>query len=192
MSGKIKRYDSGGLIKKITRAARLLPTVTAYKLFYTKKVALYNTLSEAEKKLLAGTWYHDFSVLGIKTVQVPGFWKPNQLAKEKPLFTFIERAILLCREEKMSTKGMELFCADGFYGNYAANVGADQMLGVALDDKHLAKAVLMTKLLGNSKKVTFDKCDVFDLTGKYDFGICAGGLYHISNPFDLLKLMTKK
>jgi 2-polyprenyl-3-methyl-5-hydroxy-6-metoxy-1,4-benzoquinol methylase len=33
---------------------------------------------------------------------------------------------------------------------------------------------------------------VFDSQGPYDFGICAGGLYHISNPKELLMDLRQK
>ncbi len=62
---------------------------------------------------LLNGWYHDFEVLGLKT----GIPHPNQLNKQGHLFTLINRAIASCREKVEDVRGVELFCADGFYAN---------------------------------------------------------------------------
>lgn len=150
-------------------------------------------LSGSEIALLVDPWYHDFEVLGFKTHQrVTKGYREAQEAKQGPLFEFTAQAITLCRKQGTFVKGVELFCADGFFTNYAIQCGAQEVYGIDIDDRELSKARLITKLLGNSKKVRFDNCDVFGLDGTYDFGICAGGLYHISNPHDLLKLLSTK
>jgi len=151
-------------------------------------------LSRSEIGFLLDPWYHDFEILGLRTPQKkPGRYGLNQEAKQGPLFELIARVISLCLEKQgTSVKGVELFCADGFYANYAIRCGAEEMYGIDINDRQLAKARLITKLLGNSKKITFDHCDVFKLSGVYDFGICAGGLYHLSDPSGLLKSLTTK
>lgn len=149
-------------------------------------------LSASEMALFAEPWYHDFEVLGIKTPQIPGIYKPNQECKQEPLFSLIRKAISICRESGTSAKGVELFCADGFYSNFAVQNGAESMYGIDLNENYLTKARLITKLLGNTEKIVFQQKDVFDLNGRFDFGICAGGLYHLHNPHELLKLLTAK
>lgn len=88
-------------------------------------------------------------------------------------------------------KGVELFCADGFYANYAVQAGADEMYGIDLDKQEIRKARFITKLLGNAGRISFEEKNVFDLSGGYDFCICAGGLYHLSNPSDLVKKLKQ-
>ncbi len=181
-----------GLKNRSGRFFYLLPRRAAYGLFYTGKIRAYPSLSSGEKKLLAEPWYHNFGVLGVRTVQEPGIWRANQIAKQKPLFSYISRAIEICHERGTGSEGVELFCADGFYGNYAVQAGADHIHGVDLDDKNLAKARLMSKLLDTAGKARFDHMDVYKIEQSYDWGICAGGLYHIADPAGLLKMLTHR
>ena len=148
--------------------------------------------SYAEKKLLYGKWYHDFKDIGLRTDQYNDRYRLNQSAKQRPITEFIDRAHSLCRREQGPINGVEMFCADGFYSNYPAGKDSTEMYGVDIDNDSLTKARLITKLLGHSDRITFENCDVFKLSGEYDFGICAGGLYHMENPQHLLKLLTTK
>lgn len=185
------KNKAAGLLNRSSRAAYLMPRLAMYR-FSCAKLPHYEALSASERALLKSPWYHDFGVLGVKTVQEPGIWRPNQIAKEKPLFDYIGKAVAACRAKKTPVAGIELFCADGFYGNYAVKAGADSLVGVDLDENNLAKARLMAKLLGHSGKASFEHRDVFQIDGTYDFGICAGGLYHISDPAGLLKLVARR
>lgn len=135
-------------------------------------------------------WYHDFEVLGVKTEQKPGPYRLNQLAKQDIIFKLIDGAILLCGKTKPIT-GVELFCADGFYSNYAAKKHRTRIRGIDLSEGYLKMAREVTKTLGNEERVTFTHCNVMDLRIDYDFGICAGGLYHISEPLTLLALLRE-
>jgi hypothetical protein len=95
--------------------------------------------------------------------------------------------------------GIEFFCADGFYANYAAARGIRPILGVDLDCDSveqrrgvLDQARLVTRLLGNVDVISYRKADVFDVDGTYDIGICAGGLYHLTNPRRLLEKLREQ
>lgn len=136
-------------------------------------------------------WYHDFEVLGVKTEQKPGPYRLNQLAKQDLIFKLIDGAILLCDKTKPIT-GVELFCADGFYSNYVAKKHRTKIRGIDLSAGHLKRAREITKKLGNEGAVGFTHCDVMDLDEEYDFGICAGGLYHLADPKSLLTLLREK
>jgi len=142
--------------------------------------------------LVQDPWYHDFTVLGYPTPQLPGIFRSNQQAKQAPLFKLIDRALDLCRAQHTTIKGVELFCADGFYSNYAVSQGAAEMYGVDTDSDNLSKACVISKALGHASQVRFDKCDVFKCKGVFAFGICAGGLYHIARPQDLLTQLARQ
>jgi hypothetical protein len=136
-------------------------------------------------------WYHDFAVLGVPTPQAEGIFGPNQQAKQGILFSLIDGAI---RRSDADPTGLELFCADGFYSHYALQHGARHMTGVDLGDAqsagssmHLRQAEAMTVLLGHEGRADFRPQDVFDVQDKVDFVICAGGLYHVSDPAALLR-----
>jgi hypothetical protein len=136
-------------------------------------------------------WYHDFSALGLPTKQADGIFGPNQHAKQAILFDYIDKAINRCGPEP---RGLELFCADGFYSHYALQHGARHMTGVDLGDTqsagdpiHLRQATAMTALLRHEGRADFRQEDVFTVSGQYDFAICAGGLYHVSDPHALVR-----
>lgn len=139
-------------------------------------------------------WYHDFTALGVPTRQAEGIFGPNQRAKQATLFSYIDKAIELSGPEP---EGLELFCADGYYSHYALQHGARHMTGVDLgatqsagDPMHLRQAVAMSALLGHDGRAEFRNQNVFDVTGSFDFGICAGGLYHVTDPEALLRKLT--
>jgi SAM-dependent methyltransferase len=139
-------------------------------------------------RLLLDPWYHDFEVLGLKT----GIEHPNQRCKQRYLFPYIDRAISICRRHTDAVSGVELFCADGFYANYAVLHGASGMLGIDANDYYIMKAKTIARALGNADKIRFQRADVFDLARCFDFCICAGGLYHLADPEALLRLMRGK
>lgn len=136
-------------------------------------------------------WYHDFSALGVSTKQAEGIFGPNQQAKQATLFSYVDKAIALAGPQP---RGLELFCADGYYSHYALEHGAAHMTGVDLGDEQsaghpiqLRQADAMTALLGHEGRAEFRRENVFDVSGLYDFAICAGGLYHVSEPDVLLR-----
>ena len=149
-------------------------------------------LSRSDFALLLDPWYHDFATLGFPTLQRPGIFKPNQRCKQEPLFELIRKAVSLCYDKGTSARGVELFCADGFYANHAIRCGAEAVQAIDLDELDLSKGRLITKILGHEDRVTFEHADVLDLSRTYDFGICAGGLYHLSNPQDLLARLAER
>ncbi len=159
------------------------------KIYYALNSKDYGVLNSGETKILRDLWYHDFSPFGIKTVQEPGIWKKNQGCKEGPIFTVIDEAVTSVKQRGYSVRGVELFCADGYYALYAVQKGAEHVHGMDLDERNLKKAALISKMLGYTKKTHFEKRDVYTMDGSYDFGICAGGLYHISDPAGLLRLL---
>ena len=87
---------------------------------------------------------------------------------------------------------VELFCTDGYYSNYALQRGASELYGLNIDERYIKQARLVTKVLGYSDKIKFSFGDVFTITQPYDFCIRAEGLYHISNPDDLMRLLKSR
>jgi hypothetical protein len=68
------------------------------------------------RRLMRTPWYHDFSELGIQTPQRDGIYPANQPPKVQVLFPCIRRAVALCKAGG-SCRAVELFCADGLYGD---------------------------------------------------------------------------
>jgi protein-L-isoaspartate O-methyltransferase len=142
-------------------------------------------MDPAERDLFVDPWYHDFTPLGLPTPQRDGIFEPNQRAKQEPIFRMLDDALARAARPGRTPTVLELFCADGFYGIRAAQRGAGRVVGVDLDGRELAKARLAAKLLGVDT-VEFRLADVFATTDRASVGICAGGLYHVSDPEALL------
>lgn len=148
-------------------------------------------LGPFEARLLGDPWYHNFQPLGFPTAQKGSSYVLNQQSKQQGIFSLIDEAATYCREQGIQNiRGVDLACADGFYTNYAAQHGIDYMEGVDINKVDLAKARLITKILGNPHKTTFLFGDVFRLSDTYDLGVCAGLLYHLSNPKELLTTLV--
>lgn len=130
-------------------------------------------------------WYHDFAPFGLPTPQLPGIYEPNQASKMPTLFNYIDRAIGDL-PDGAERSVLELFCADGFYSVRAALAGANAVRGVDLDEDNLRKARLIADVLGLDQ-MRFDAADVFDVDDQVDVAICAGGLYHVSDPAGLVQ-----
>ena len=143
-------------------------------------------MTRTELELFVQLWYHDFAALGLPTPQRWGMFPANQAAKQEPLFRLTEEAIRLARRAGADPSVLELFCADGFYAIHAAQHGATHAHGVDADATEIDKARLAAKLLGVAN-VTFDVDDVHTFGGRAAIGICAGGLYHVSDPAALLR-----
>ncbi|MDP2586571.1 MAG: methyltransferase domain-containing protein [Candidatus Komeilibacteria bacterium] len=177
----------------IRRLIKFFGQVYAVKLFFIKHPLDYLKLSQKERCLFFEPWYNDFSVLGVKTFQKNKKYELNQKAKQEILFPMILKMLALCKKTGPgSARGVELFSANSFYGNFAVINGADKVTAVDTDPYELSKGKLITKLLGNENKMDFQSINVFDLKESYDFAICAGGLYHISDPAGLLKILKDK
>lgn len=150
-------------------------------------------------------WYHDFSILGFKTLQLQGEnSKEAQENKQYIIFDHIKEGVQYIKNKygkEYSIQGTELFCADGFYSNFALQNGVDFMYGIDLEGSSvegkkrssvLDQARLISKLLGNEAKVNFEKCDVYNLQGEYDICLCLGGLYHLPDPEKLINILSQK
>lgn len=140
-------------------------------------------MTEGERALFADPWYHDFAPLGLRTPQRDGIFPGNQAAKQEPIFRLLDGAL---ERAGPGPSVLELFCADGFYGLRAAQRGARRVVGVDTDAREVAKARLAAKLLGVSG-AEFRVAEVFATTDHVPVAICAGGLYHLSDPERLLR-----
>lgn len=148
-----------------------------------KMVLEINKLSTEEQGLFKQLWYHDFSKLGCSTEQYKtDAHRINQGCKEKYICEYID----IISSEEINTC-VELFCADSYYSQYAISKGIKKSYAVDLNQYEIDKAKLITKIMGNKENIKIEKKNVFDVEGSYDLTICCGGLYHLSNPIELLQ-----
>ena len=137
-----------------------------------------------------GEVYHDFSLLGLRTRQLPGIFAPNQRVKAPVILAYTLLALAKTACEKRSATFVELFCADGFYAMFARKFGAVRSVGVDSDrDGYLASARTILDALGLDG-VDFLKKDVEQMDRNEKFTIVAnvGGLYHVDHPEQVLEL----
>jgi hypothetical protein len=168
-----------------------------YKLLQYFKVLLKGILlSREELELLTSfNWYHNFSYFGVKTIERNEVHVLNQQSKEQPMFSMIRKAISLLKDRD-ELVCWDLFCADGYFGQFAIEEGVNKVIGYDLEDEKsqggdaIRMGKLISKILKREEKYDFRKKSVFELTGTTDICINSGGLYHIENPKELLQKLN--
>lgn len=136
-----------------------------------------------------GELYHDYSVFGVENNQLGGLYKLNQKSKEPIIRAYIQYAIA---KNKLNVSTpvtfAELFCADGYYAMLARHLGATYSMGIDNDkDGHFQRAEQIARRLEltNTEFFLQDINQIF-WTDKFDIVANIGGLYHVSNPKEVL------
>ncbi len=178
------------------------------------------TMAEFRKEIFKlRPWYHDFSQLGVQTDfrdYPPNVWQAlsnamrgiagrkrkeygildsgilaNQGCKEELLVPFIRQAFEMLPE---NPRCLELFCADGYYSLLMKQMRPEaDIYGVDKDERAISLALTMARVLGYDARVHFIEGDVRNIdagNGSYDLILCAGGLYHLTDPADFIKWLT--
>ena len=140
-------------------------------------------------------WYHDFADLGFPTRVIDPSYAQAQALKIGPFVRQFNRAITGRGQSGLSSmQGLELFCADSYFSQYAIASGIGRMVGIDLDRKSpekrkgvLLQAETASAALGTTGRFTAIRGDVLKFDGDFDFCINYGGLYHLSDPASLLR-----
>ncbi len=136
-----------------------------------------------------GPLYHEYSIFGATSIQLPGNFVLNQKSKAPIITAYIQYAIAKSKSKTSDTISFcELFCADGYYALLARHLGASISVGIDIGkDDYFQKAESIRNIL-NIDNVSFIKMDVNDIDTLIPLDIVAniGGLYHVSNPEDVL------
>lgn len=142
-----------------------------------------------------GPLYHDYAIFGAISIQHEGIFKANQMAKEPIIRSYLTESINKVaskykdkRDRRISFA--ELFCADGYYTMLATCLGADSAIGYDNDSDpngFFKTAPKIAKALGINN-IVFQKEDMNNIKNLPKFSIVAniGGLYHVSNPEEVL------
>jgi cyclopropane fatty-acyl-phospholipid synthase-like methyltransferase len=120
--------------------------------------------------------------------RVPTSHLLNQPVKEKHLIALVQQAVSRLPPSPFC---LELFCADGYYACRINTLAPGATVtGIELDADHIRRATTIARRL-NLKKVAFRHEDVWAFLERssehYDLVLCAGGLYHLSEPSRLLE-----
>lgn len=137
-----------------------------------------------------GPLYHTYKWFGVSNEQPPGIFEKNQKAKQAVIGGYMLQAIAKCRTSlDTEVSFAELFCADGYYAMLARHFGADHSVGIDNNrDGHFERAEQIAQKLGIDR-CRFIQADVNDADqlGQYDIVANVGGLYHVSNPEEILQ-----
>jgi hypothetical protein len=137
-----------------------------------------------------GPLYHTYDWFGVSNEQYPGIFEKNQKSKQAIIGGYILQAIAKCKQTiDTNVTFAELFCADGYYAMLARHFGADESVGIDNDrDGQFAPAERIAERLGIDR-CRFIKADVNDADklGQFDIVANVGGLYHVSNPEEILQ-----
>jgi hypothetical protein len=136
-----------------------------------------------------GALYHSYRIFGVDNPQIVNF-ATNQRCKEAIIVSYMLYAIAKSRERADDPVSFaELFCADGYFTMLARSFGAFPAVGIDSNrDGHTAIGPAIAARLGID--VRFELRDVGGITdvGAYDVVANIGGLYHVSNPIETLKM----
>jgi len=85
---------------------------------------------------------------------------------------------------------LDLGCLEGGYSVYLGRQGAKEVVGIEAREKNYQRCLLVKKLL-NLDNLTFHKCDVKNVQrewlGEFDIVFAGGILYHLDDPYLVLK-----
>jgi hypothetical protein len=136
-----------------------------------------------------GPLYHSYRLFGVDNPQIVNF-ATNQRCKEAIILSYILYGISKSREKCDDPVSFaELFCADGYFTMLARTFGANPAVGIDSNrDGHTAIGPVIAARLGID--VRFEMRDVAEITetGAYDVVANIGGLYHVSNPIETLRM----
>jgi protein-L-isoaspartate O-methyltransferase len=116
----------------------------------------------------------------------------NQPVKERHLLGLLARALSALGARPVC---LELFSADGYYSCRLKTLAPQaRVTGVELDPEQVRRAETIARRLG-FRDVSFRREDVWTFlewsSEAYDLVLCAGGLYHLSDPARLLQAVTR-
>ena len=162
-----------------------------------KPDVLPSTLPTSSTDILSdlGPLYHDYSFFGVHNKQLPGIFKINQQSKFPIIASYIALAVAKSKKTTESLVSFtELFCADGFYAMLAIKFGCQQSIGIDNDrdnyfDRKAKKIAKRLKING----ITFLRGDITPTSNFETTDIVAniGGLYHVTNPQEVLIMSYK-
>jgi hypothetical protein len=136
-----------------------------------------------------GPLYHSYRMFGVENQQLDNF-RVNQLCKEPILLGYISLAIGKSRNSCYDTPSFaEFFCADGYFTMLANYLGAAPAVGI--DNNRDGWSNNMLEVAGRLglSGVRFEDRDVASVSevGAYDIVANIGGLYHVTNPVEILR-----
>lgn len=136
-----------------------------------------------------GPLYHSYRLFGVDNQQLEQF-RVNQVCKESIILGYILLCIGKSRANCFATPSFaELFCADGYFTMAANYFGAEPAVGIDNNRDGWSKhGEEIARRLGLTD-VSFEHLDVNTIaeSNKYDIVANIGGLYHVSNPVDILR-----
>lgn len=157
------------------------------------------------RRLLHPSWYHDFVKVGIRTRTFPG--KEYRLSQEDKQNEILNMLQYAANEFGYKKSGelptmVDLFCADAYYSICALHMGLiSTATGYDLEQQAgegkirmgvLEQASTISELIGVEDRLRLVNEDVMSYEGEYDICLCAGGLYHISDPAALIERISSQ
>jgi hypothetical protein len=145
-----------------------------------------------------GELYHDYRLFGFQNHVLPGNFALNQKSKEPIINAYIQYAIAKSRQSiKDSVTFAELFAADCYYAMLACLYGATHSIGIDNNrDGYSDHALEIAEALGLSGfEFRLQDVNQIDESEQVDIVACLGGLYHVSNPREIIEksyAMAKK
>lgn len=144
-----------------------------------------------EQAIIAKPWVNNFGPIEFYDCNQSDENQRKQFARQGHIFRHIRDALA-----RYETKPRGIMCtvSDGFYGLYALHKGASHIDIVDVgghipnrEDWHLEQTRLAARALGMEDRATFATKNLFEIEGKYDFGIFVSALPNFPNPAEVMK-----
>jgi SAM-dependent methyltransferase len=141
----------------------------------------------------APEFYHSFAALGLSFPQKAGIYALNQRCKEPYILGYLLLALAKARGRRASYRPslLELFCADAYYALVAKRFGAGKVVAIDRDAQALASARLACATLAVDVELRRGDVRRLATSERFDVVLCAGGLYHLTNPARFLQRLRQ-
>ncbi|MGI9104005.1 MAG: TIGR04290 family methyltransferase [Terriglobales bacterium] len=132
-----------------------------------------------------GDWFHNLDLYGVPTA-------PNHFLGDFPNVKWKHIAAQI-PGDLTGASVLDIGCNAGFYSLEMKRRGASHVLGIDVDDRYLGQARFAADTL--KLDIEFRKCSVYDvdsISGKFDFVLFMGVLYHLRYPLFALDKVVQK
>lgn len=144
-------------------------------------------MSDILQSVKSQQWFYEFNLPdGSKTTSyLPEQARPVHSTREKALREYIEKLAGSCGT------ALDISCHEGFFSIVLAD-HFKSVIGVDKNEPSLEKARLITTLLDKSN-ITYRNSPLESLTERdaADFVLCYGLLYHVENPVEILRSLSR-
>lgn len=150
-----------------------------------------NELKQLEARVLGRKWFYQFQLPGGKVTgtYVPDFVLPIHTTRRQMMSEFLDNTF---GADLNQLRCVDLACHEGYFSLQLIDKGVKEVTGIDARAEHIENASLIRQLYGHNN-LSFQVGDIQKLTpqdtGKFDFSLLFGILYHLENVVGALRFV---